>query len=282
MSSEIAQNGSVLDLDTGEFHTPTEERKKMANHLHQQAIMGAFVTALAIKRIFDEKLYLELGCSSKSEYCDTMLPFGRRQAYRYVKVAEKFAPFMMESKTVAHVPESDDVQGFGYKKLYQLAQLDNDDLKALMSGQSVESEDGETSHPDLKEMPSRDFSEAMKAIKKKYSGRIAQLEETVKSQTEEMQVRDQKVKQAEERMKQAREIEGKFGSKAAKYSDKVANMSMAVHHINEACMWIEAAGVTIEDPENLQKDMADLLRKFRDESERASNNYYEIIGNLEL
>ncbi|KAB2908955.1 MAG: hypothetical protein LC102_09155 [Ignavibacteriales bacterium] len=65
-----------------------------AQKLHSYAVNGMFISALALKRIFDEELYLELGCKTQSEYINKYLPFNRMQAYRYVRVADVFVQTM--------------------------------------------------------------------------------------------------------------------------------------------------------------------------------------------
>jgi len=66
------------------------ETTKVAEILHGYVITGMFSSALALKVIFDNQLFRQLGCKTQKEYIDKYLPFDRTNAYRYIKVADVF------------------------------------------------------------------------------------------------------------------------------------------------------------------------------------------------
>lgn len=66
------------------------ETTKVAEILHGYVINGMFASALALKVIFDNQLFRQLGCNTQKDYIDKYLPFERMQAYRYIKVADVF------------------------------------------------------------------------------------------------------------------------------------------------------------------------------------------------
>lgn len=65
-------------------------KSSYANMLHEYAINGMFISAVALKIIFDQQLYRELGCRTQTEYCEKFLPFDRTQVFRYIRVADVF------------------------------------------------------------------------------------------------------------------------------------------------------------------------------------------------
>lgn len=66
------------------------ETTKVAEILHGYVINGMFSSALALKVIFDNQLFRQLGCKTQKEYIDKYLPFEKRQAYRYITIADVF------------------------------------------------------------------------------------------------------------------------------------------------------------------------------------------------
>jgi len=67
------------------------ETTKVAEILHGYVINGMFSSALALKVIFDNQLFRQLGCKTQKEYIDKYLPFDKSNAYKYVRVADVFA-----------------------------------------------------------------------------------------------------------------------------------------------------------------------------------------------
>lgn len=67
------------------------ETTKVAEILHGYAIHGMFSSALALKVIFDNHLFRQLGCKTQKEYIEKHLPFDKSNAYKYVRVADVFA-----------------------------------------------------------------------------------------------------------------------------------------------------------------------------------------------
>lgn len=116
--------------------------KTHAEKLHGYVTTGMFVSAVALKEIFDNKLYRVLGCKTQNEYVEKYLPFDRTQAYRYIKVADVFEHcldishpgevaldgFLTTGKVENVVPVQhfenklrQDVWALGLKKLYLIA-----------------------------------------------------------------------------------------------------------------------------------------------------------------
>lgn len=269
----VKQEGSILDLETNEFHTPTEERIAMANHWHGQAMAGAIITAMAIRRIFDEKLYLDLGCSSRDEYINRMLPFGRKQAYQYHKVAGKFAPYLESGESIEEL---------GIRKLNELAKLDQPDIEALLEGKEIGEGDDKVSLAEIREASSREVSDQIKKVRQKYQAKVTQLEEEVLTLKAESEADHEKVVKAEQKLEEARSIEQVYGSKASLVADKRRRMAEANTHLDSMIETIMRSGVTEEDPDTLINDMLAFLRKLNKYQERIEAEYQDLMFTSEV
>lgn len=76
---ERTENTELANLD----------RSHLAAELHNKAVQGVFISAMCIKKIFDEELFRELGFETREEYAENMLPYGFRTAKMYYLIANK-------------------------------------------------------------------------------------------------------------------------------------------------------------------------------------------------
>lgn len=123
-----------IELSIGTEH-------ERAHTLHQRIITSGslaaqnlFDMANALKEMRDDKLYKVLGYSNFEEYCEEMVGMTRRNAYRYISIAENITK---ENVTpVSH---------FGIKKLALIASLSDEEQKQI-----VENIDEKTTYKQLK------------------------------------------------------------------------------------------------------------------------------------
>lgn len=99
-----------------------------AQTLHQRVITSGslaaqnlFDMANALKEMRDDKLYKVLGYANFESYCEKMVGMTRRNAYRYISIAESI-----------NVENVTPVSHFGIKKLALLAKLSDDEQKQVV------------------------------------------------------------------------------------------------------------------------------------------------------
>lgn len=109
-----------------------------AVELHNLACQGIFISAMAIKEIFDNNYFRELGFETVDEYCEQMLPIKRRTAYEYYTVANKFGSLLgmsLKDNTLALNPSSDAlefVRSSAHEEDKEVARFVNLGLKKLL------------------------------------------------------------------------------------------------------------------------------------------------------
>lgn len=113
-----------------------------AHTLHQRVITSGslaaqnlFDMATALKEMRDGKLYKELGYQNFESYCEEMVGMTRRNAYRYISIAENISGENVT--TLSH---------FGASKLMLLARLSDEEQKEI-----VERIDETTTYKQLQE-----------------------------------------------------------------------------------------------------------------------------------
>ncbi len=274
---------SILDSESGNFVEITPELQRNAMYVHGQIQLGTFAIALAIKKIYDEKLYLGLGCSSRKEYAETMLPFGRKQAEKYYKVADKVSQFMPELKengaSMRHLEPGDTekLDGIGMAKLYELTKLEDADFEEIMEGNEVNG----VSLEEIKAASVREATAEIKRIRDAYSKKLAVQDEAIKTLKAEKQANDDKIRAAEEKLNTAKAIEDKFRREAGSVEDKQRAIKAAKSLLDEASMLIGACGVDVTDPETLQQEFLSMADKMALMINIMKTSYGEIFLSME-
>jgi len=265
----------VYDSEKEDFVDISPEIQRHAAYVHQQIALGTFSIALAIKKMFDEKLYLGLGCSSKVEYCETMLPFGRQQAYKYYAIGRKFQNFLpANGENVAPVRQIEDIP---MKKLYELTKIDEADFEELMTKGEVEG----VSLDEIRKQTYNDAITELAKIKNKSSRRISTLEAENEQLKAEQKALDQKIDEANEKLQLAQEIQERFGEMATSIDDKHRMIKKAAELLTTASELMLNCMVTVDDPVTLKADTVALFRKLEVTIEYWKINYGPLLLDME-
>ncbi len=274
----------MYDAELGDYVDITPAFQRNAAYVHGQIQMGTFAIALAIKKIYDEKLYLGLGCSSKEEYANRMLPFSRKQANKYYRVADRISQYMPQIDTNdapgrhLDAPESKKFSEMGIRKLYELTKVDDADFEELMEGGDL---NGHTLE-EFKAMTVRQATEEIAKIRKVSGERISILEEKNKYLQSENETLKEKETDARERMKNARDLEYIYGEK--KMSSEVARqkMSEAGDRLAQAQELIVALGSSVDNdsPELIRKSFYDIYNTLMMMVELFQENNYEMVQRM--
>jgi hypothetical protein len=268
---------TVYDGDKESFVTISQQQQSYAAYLHRQVAMGVFITALAIQRMFDEKLYLAMGCSTKEEYADTMLPFGRHQAFRYYKVAQKFKDFLAFNVAPEQQKENE-FSGLGIQKLYELTQIEDKDLGNIVkTGKLITKDGSEYTIEDIKDMTTKEFAKTIREVKSKYSGKLSALLEENKLLKAERGLDKQLIESAEEKITHAQELELIYGAGASKLADKKKEIALARDCFNDAWTHLHKANVTSNDPKTLQREVPEILNMVMELHGMAVDRYLDFI-----
>lgn len=258
----VSNEMTVFDGDKQDFVKVSKEQQLSAGYIHQQIAMGVFITALAIKKMYDEKLYLAFNCSTREEYADTMLPFGRRQAEKYYRIADKFKEYLPENANLSSQIEGD-VQELGIAKLYELTKIEDEDLRTVMSGGNLTGADGNKySLEDINDMSARELSKRIQEIKSKYTSRISNFEEENKLLKAERESDKELVESAKEQTEHAHKLEIMYGGGASLLKDKEACLQAARDHFRRAWESLESANITEKDPVQLQREVPEILNGY--------------------
>jgi hypothetical protein len=273
--SEVLEINNIYDDEEKKLHKITPERRSLAGFLHQQLLMGALITAFAIKRIFDEKLYLELGCGSKEEYCETMLPFNRKQAYKYFAVAEKFGKYLPANFDPAKplVEGENPLPTTEITKLYELTRLEPEQLDQLMDGESVGNIDPQNIHV----LSANALRGQIKEMRKTYGSRVTNLEEQVKTLKEEIKNKQHLVAEAKQLKEDYVFLQTHFEKPAATLKEKEKNLELARKHMHDLQPALLNCNISADDPDTLQDDLMDLINHIQWIVDYSKTVYGEVL-----
>lgn len=306
MSNELVT--TVWDAETNQLHRIEPERQKIASYLHQQILTGAFVTALAIKKMFDEKLYLELGCSSRDEYIETMSPLNRRQAYKYFAVANRFAKYIplsekvhssaLESENTGETVNEDSPKPgendekrnsssafskIGIAKLYELLSLPEENLEELITtGKTTVRDLDKLTIEEITEKKSREFAKQMKEMRQQLTGKLSRLEQENKKLKSEAEAAADRIAEAEEMWRKGMELESKYIGPERSLEGKRQSLARANELLSELMRAVTKIEITPEDPETEQRRCLDFLRMLAWFNSNARDHFGPILLNPNL
>lgn len=123
------ENNETMILAAAAEGTPQERARRLDSRINSNAEVAAESIGKMgrdLKAMRDERLYIELGCETFEDYCNTRTPIGQRQAYNFIKSYEKYGERLTELSNI------------GITKLALMTALSDED-----SDQLIESGDAE-------------------------------------------------------------------------------------------------------------------------------------------
>ena len=210
-----------------------DRRIKVSAQLAQQSL---YDMCTAIKEMRDSKLYKELGYQNFEDYCEQEVGFKRRQAYKFIAVAEKLSDDFVHSNAQ-----------IGITKLSLLAELDEAQQAEIEQTTDLENTTVRELKGRIKTLEQQAEAAEEKADKLTKSENKA-WGEVSKLQTDSEMQKD-KIAQLEQQIK---ELESRPIEVIANDSDEVRRLKLAMEKLN--------ADIAKEDA---RKDMEDKM--FRDQ-----------------
>jgi polyhydroxyalkanoate synthesis regulator phasin len=294
--SKVSKNivGEILDQESGKFVDITADMQRHASYVHNQVLMGAFISAVSIKKMFDDKLFLGMNCSSRDEYIDTMLPFGRRQAYKLYQVANKFDAVSQSltgnglvqigSGDTSEIVQSTALEGkapeissIGIEKLYELTKLEDDDLKDLIKKGKIKIDGADVTIEDIKDTTAKELSRILKESTQKYKSKIAQQGEDINLLKEEMKSNEKELARLRKKDEDLDLIQKQYGPMATLIGQKKNYLNDAEKYLDIFQKIFINAGITEDDPEALRQHCQDIVRKIDQYHKNATDNYINVF-----
>jgi len=296
----------VWDAETNQLHRIEPERQKMANHLLQQALGGKLITAIAIQKIYDGKYFLELGCSSRDEFAETVLSMSARQARKYYAVASRYekylglgknAPLQLAENTGEIVNEdspkpgeNDEKRnsnsafaGLGIQKLYDLLSLPEENLEELITtGKTTVRDLNPLTIEEITEKKSREFARQMKEMRQQLTGKLSRLEQENLKLKSEASAAEDRMREAREMWEKGVQLESKYIGAERTLEGKRRSIARAHELLSELMREVTKIEITLEDPETEQRRCLDLIRNLEWAHSNARMQFDFLILNANL
>ncbi|MEQ8578178.1 MAG: hypothetical protein RIC57_09095 [Balneola sp.] len=270
VSDNVNQTGTmqVFDADSGETVAVSAEMRSLAFGLQQRLDATTLVTALILKKVSDEKLYLAFDCSSFKEYAETMLPFGYSSSKKYLIIGNKFAPMLPEFDSKGdsnHLLESENVaelSGLGYSKLYELTKVEDADFSEVMTeGKLVMPDGSELTLDDLRDMSARDVIEEVRKVRAPLQKEVRKYkEDALTAQAERDQYKSQ-LEKNKKLIERADELEKLYGEEAVRIGEIEENIRKADSYLRECEKYFNRIVIDDEDPESVKEQTLSLIRR---------------------
>jgi hypothetical protein len=257
------------DLVKQEAHIST--RLELAAHLHQQVALGVFVTATALKRIRDERLYEELGFETFGDYIGA-IPVSRTQVYLNIKIADKFDKFLPQGSG-ENVPPWDNFENFGMRKLGALVKLDDPDFEEIIGGGAVQVNGNDFTMQDFAIMKATEVEGVLIDYKRKTSKKISLLEENLKLEKSERKQDKDKIAELEENIQAQKDLEILYGARASTLESKRRSLELARKYFDLANQYFQQSNILEDDPVAMRREAAQIIQNIDMMHKNASTNY---------
>jgi polyhydroxyalkanoate synthesis regulator phasin len=295
---------TVYDAENDKFIEVTPDIQRQAAFVQQNIMMGSLITAFGIKKMFDEKLYLGLGCSSRDEYIDNLLPFARRQAYRLYSIASKFdsATNLLLPNTDNSVPLSalchgsdeekvplmalnspeiaQNVGSLGFSKLFELSKMEDEEVANLIKKGKVDLPGGQLTMQDVIESTAKELGKKLADYKRKSQAELSRVNEKLKLIESEQADRAKTIDALTEENKIAKKIEAQFGGKASLLKDKFSRVHEAKNSLIQCSLILRNCGVTGDDPKELRDELLSIIKMFDSLNEEMIVEFADVAEKL--
>ncbi|MEP0004550.1 MAG: hypothetical protein ABJ387_03650 [Balneola sp.] len=262
VSDNVKQFGSVYDAETKEFVKVSNEQRELAQFLHNVVQRFVLDTALILKRISDEKLYLALGASSFKEYAENHLTFSYRTAKDYLAVGRKFAPYLPElslERAPGALSEKEGVQNLeklGIKKLLELSKIEDADFTEVISKGVVKLDDGtELDLDEINSSTSKDFKERIEEYRKYNADLEAELDKLAKERDKALADAEQASKDSETG-KKYKDLYGPRSKEYESFKSRIAVARNRALDLNQSLSQVK--DLPAEEFEALRDELRDL------------------------
>jgi len=252
--------------------TAATPRMELAAKLHAQAAFGVFIMGQAIKRIHDDRLYVELGCNSFKEYILEMTTISRSQAYLSIKIAERFESYaggpggvqpleLTGGDNGVFQPLDTLLSDIGPRRLSEMINLDDSDLADLMDGNIVGEGADRFTLEELMSMKASEAAAKLKEHKKKTRGEIQRLEEDNLKLKSEAGNKDEEIERLQKDLEDFKDLDLLYGPKATKTASKRILLDKADAVLDLFRQALAQADVVKKDPAALHEKVAALHKK---------------------
>lgn len=282
------------DAEADEWVESTPARQQKAAQMQLLVDAGAFIQAIGLHHIREERLYLDMGFSGWTEYCERKLSMTRQHAHRLLRIGRTFAPYLDAGNVTSmlQLPEAGNgedgldgappairqIASLGITKMYELTKLDEEEVNRVVRSGEVALADGSTLDLDeIRALAVREFTAQLDQVRKAHRLRTGRLEEENARLKAEAEASTGLVEQAEDARRRAERLEARFGPVAGKLAEKERHMALARATMNDLAEQLFRIGVTTEDPEEVQHDLCDLRRKLDGIMERFSAAYGDVF-----
>jgi gas vesicle protein len=277
--------GEILDQETGKFVDITIELRDRAIKVQSNIELGLYAAAFNIVTMFDEHLYTQLGCSSKSEWIATKCPMGKSRVYMLYDIGKSFFPLLNNDNDNNQLTENasentsivHSVDSIGLKKMYELSKLHDDQIKQFVKKGKFAIEGIDYTIEDIKDTSAAELAHIIKESTQKYKSKVSQQSEDINLLKEEMKSNVKELARLKKKEEELDLIQKQYGPMATLIGQKKNYLNDAEKYLDIFQKIFINAGITEEDPEALRQHCQDIVRKIDQYHKNATDNYINVF-----
>lgn len=260
-----AHSESVHTYAHSEMHVSTEERHQRALILDAKLEDALLESYQYMAEIIDEKLYKELGYDNARAYFEAK-QITVNQAYKYALIGRTYKPYLSDPAARKKITD------LGTSKIESIARNLEDQIPALMAGDTIRLGDEEYTAEDLKEFTVREVREEIKKANKKLEDY-----EVVKEQKKNAELeRDHLAKENEE----LKGIEKEYRNRSIKQAQVVEDLDDVIKHWAKVQKLITRIELD-ECTDDVKRRLADIITDIQRDGKRLAKNHMETMLEFE-
>lgn len=271
MSTDI-----IINEDTGKPVKVDPSRRQLGYALHSRIEAAVLVTAMALKKISDDKLYLDMGFGSWKEYT-SVLPFAYSTSKIYLQIATAFEPLLpsvtedskgqpvslLESYTPENVQDStvQELSSLGIRKLRALAQVEDADFSELPTSGEIGLPDG--TRITIEEIRAQTVAEVERSLrdkKRKYLGQIRDAEQRAALAESERDALKKQAEDLESQKESLKALETRYGRVGMNYEAGKRKLSRLFDLVTQVNVEIGSMKMDDEVQEMLSDEIQNIHR----------------------
>ncbi len=281
----------VYDAERGEIVARTPEQQSAAHSLYSLMKMADLAQAILLKKFFDGEHHLDMGYSTKDEFCTAELGESRRNINRKLKVAERLEGLIPisdgtpVSRSLLSENQSEHLEalnGIGLSKLYEVAKVEDANFEEVLTTGVVHFADGrEMSLEDIRHRTRNELSRELKGEIDGYKNRNANLLDKKSELEAELKEAQKEINELKQKQETAERLDLMHGTKAATLEGQERLIEYAHEAVRLANKYLTRISLPEDAPKDLQMEVVTLHRTVDGGRQVLLNNNMDAFAGIE-
>ncbi|MFQ5629947.1 MAG: hypothetical protein ACE5I1_14365 [bacterium] len=287
---------TVINDETGKINAVSQEFYDKANEIDQRIHEDFMSLCQNLYLMRSQKYYIALGYTTWAHYL-TAKGISERKGRGLKRIGQKFGGDGNNGKPATSAgfddPENNGkpalgagLRDMGYKKLYALSTLPDEEIQSIKEHGYFTGTDGEKiTSKDMREMYAKDLEREVAKIKRGLVKKLADKNSTLTHENETLKAEKEQLLDEKEKMEKkidlAYELEREYGKKARTLQNQMNNLDEAIESVRHIRWLVEQTSLTLDEPDKVLVKARDLYKEYEGLQQNLRVEMAEILIDIE-